>query len=240
MKLKKSLYILIILTMLFTGCSNYQTKNEEISLPDEATKQKTMTKIQNDLNEVVGKDYNYVLSNLGEPYATSYLIDKTRVENLDNLYKKDDLHEINLIYLKNVSNEDTNSSALYLHLKDEVVTKAQIIDYSNPNLEKYKSKILINCYTDGDELKESSLAKVNLDDFIGLDFTEISKLVGNKQPSYDAYLYDDLQKQIDIYNLDNGDKLLAIFMYNNKISGIKILDNEKEAIDEIKNIMLYN
>lgn len=240
MKLKKSLYILIILTMLFTGCSNYQTKNEEISLPDEATKQKTMTKIQNDLNEVVGKDYNYILSNLGEPYATSYWIDRTRVENLDNLYTKEGLSDINLIYLKNVSNEDANSSALYLHLKDKRVTKAQIIDYSNPNLEKYKSKILINCYTDGDVVKESSLARVNLDNFIGMDFTEISALIGNKQPSYDAYLYDNSQRKINIYNLDNGDKLLAIFMDDNEISEIKILDNEKEAMDEIRNIMIYN
>ena len=85
MNLKKSLFRLIVLTMLFTGCSSYQVQNREISLPDEATKQKTMTKVQNDVNEIINKDYDYVLSNLGEPNATSYWIDKTKVENIDTL-----------------------------------------------------------------------------------------------------------------------------------------------------------
>lgn len=242
MNLKKSLYILIILTMLFTGCSNYQTQNEEISLPDEATKQKTMTKVQNDLNEIINKDYNYVLNNLGEPYATSYWIDITDIENLDNLDEIDNLTNINLVYLKNVSNEDANSSALYLQLKDKLVKKAQIIDYSSPNLvrNKNKSKILIDCYNDADIVSESELDMKKLDDFIGIDSNEISKIVGNKQVAYDAYLYDKSQKHINIYNLDDGDKLLAIFIKDNKISQINILDNEKEAINEIKNIILYN
>lgn len=242
MNLKKSLYILIILTMLFTGCSNYQNQNEEISLPDEATKQKTMTKVQNDLNEIINKDYNYVLNNLGEPYATSYWIDITDIENLENLDEIDNLTNINLVYLKNVSNEDANSSALYLQLKDKLVKKAQIIDYSSPNLvrNKNKSKILIDCYNDADIVSESELDMKKLDDFIGIDSSEISKIVDGKQPAYDAYLYDKSQKYINIYNLDNGDKLLAIFIKDNKISQIKVLDNEKEAIGEIKNIILYN
>lgn len=243
MNLKKSLYILIILTMLFTGCSNYQAQNKGISLPDEATKQKTMTKIQNNLNEIVDKDYNYVLNNLGEPYATTYWIDKSdleKLEELDSLEEIENLTDINLVYLKNVSNEDTNSSALYLQLKDKLVKKAQIVDYSSPNIVKKKSKILIDCYSDADVISESELDIKKLDDFIGVDSNEISKIVGNKQPSYDAYLYDKSQKYINIYNLDDGDKLLAIFIKDNKIFEIKILDNEKEAIGEIKNIILYN
>lgn len=242
MNLKKTLYRLIILTMLFTGCSNYKPSNEGIHLPDEATKQKTMTKVQNDLNEIVNKDYNYVLSNLGEPYSTAYWIDKTDIESLETLDEIKNLTDINLVYLKNVSNEDTNSSALYLQLKNEVVKKAQIVDYSMSSIFKNtkKSKILMNYYTDGDVVSESELDMKKLDDFIGIDSNEISTIVGNKQPSYDAYLYDESQKYINIYNLDDEDKLLAIFIIDNKISQIKILDNEKEAISEIKNIILYN
>lgn len=242
MNLKKSLYRLIILTMLFTGCSNYQAQNEGISLPDEATKQKTMTKVQNDLSEILDKDYNYVLSNLGEPYSTTYWIDKAKIENLETLDEIENLANINLVYLKNVSNEDTNSSALYLQLKDKVVKKAQIVDYSNPNKIKHinKSKILIDCYKDGDIVSMSDLNMKKIDDFIGIDSDEIGTIVNNKEPSYDVYLYDEVEKYINIYRLDDEDKLLAIFTKDNKISEIKILDNEKEALNEIKNIMLNN
>lgn len=242
MNLKKSLSRLIILAMLFTGCSNYQVQNKEISLPDEATKQKTMTKVQNDVNEIIGKDYDYVLSNLGEPNSTSYWIDKSKIDNLETLDNIEDITDINLVYLKNVLNEGINSSALYLKLKDKVVKKAQIVDYSRGNIIKTldKSKILIDCYNDGDIVKTVNLDMKKLDDFIGMDSSEMEKIVGNKQPSYDAYLYDKVEKSISVYYLDDGDKLLSIFTKDNKISEIKILDNKKEVVSEIKNIMLDN
>lgn len=242
MTLKKSLSRLIILAMLFTGCSNYQVQNEGVSLPNEATKQKTMTKVQNDVNEIIGKDYYYVLSNLGEPNSTEYWIDKSKINNLEILEDIEDIADINLVYLKNVLNEGVNSSALYLQLKDKVVKKAQIVDNSRGSIIKTldKSKILIDCYNDGDIVKTVDLDMKKLDDFIGMDFSEMEKIVGNKQPSYDAYLYDKVEKSINVYYLDNEDKLLSIFTKDNKISEIKIFDNEKEVIGEIKNIMLDN
>ena len=244
MNLKRSLSALIILTMLFTGCSNYQVQNEGITLPDEATKQKTMTKVQNDVSEIINKDYDYVLSNLGEPNATAYWIDKNKIDSLDTLDDVEDLKDINLIYLKNVSDESANSTSLYLHLKDKIVKNAQIVDYPNSrsNIIKNtnKSKILTDCYTDGDIVRMSDLDMEKLDNFIGADSSEMSTIVGNKQSSYDAYLYDKVEKSINVYNLDNEDKLLAIFTKDNKISEIKILDNKEEVINEIKNIMLDN
>lgn len=242
MNLKKSLSRLIILAMLFTGCSNYQVQNKSISLPDEATKQKTMTKVQNDVNEIIGKDYDYVLSNLGEPNSTAYWIDKSNIDNLETLDDIEDITDINLVYLKNVLNEGVNSSALYLKLKDKVVKKAQIVDYSRGNRIKTldKSKILIDCYNDGDIVKTADLDMKKLDDFTGIDSSEMGKIVGNKQPSYDAYLYDKAEKSINVYYLDDEDKLLSIFTKDNKISEIKILDNKKDVVNEIKNIMLDN
>lgn len=244
MNLKRSLSALIILTMLFTGCSNYQVQNEGITLPDEATKQKTMTKVQNDVNEIINKDYDYVLSNLGEPNATAYWIDKNKIDSLDTLDDAENLEDINLVYLKKVSDENTNSTSLYLHLKNKIVKNAQIVDYSNSrsNITKgiNKSKILIDCYDDGEIVEMSHLDTQKLNTFIGDDSREISTIVGHKQPSYDAYLYDKVEKSINVFKLDNEDKLLAIFTKDNKISEIKILDNKKEVINEIKYIMLDN
>ncbi len=244
MNLKRSLSALIILTMLFTGCSNYQVQNEGITLPDEATKQKTMTKVQNNVNEIINKDYDYVLSNLGEPNATAYWIDKNKIDSLDTLDDAENLEDINLVYLKKVSDENTNSTSLYLNLKNKIVKNAQIVDYSNSrsNITKgiNKSKILIDCYDDGEIVEMSHLDTQKLNTFIGDDSREISTIVGHKQPSYDAYLYDKVEKSINVFKLDNEDKLLAIFTKDNKISEIKILDNKKEVINEIKYIMLDN
>lgn len=147
-----------------------------------------------------------------------------------------------MVYLKNVLNEGVNSSALYLKLKDKVVKKAQIVDYSRGNRIKTldKSKILIDCYNDGDIVKTADLDMKKLDDFTGIDSSEMGKIVGNKQPSYDAYLYDKAEKSINVYYLDDEDKLLSIFTKDNKISEIKILDNKKDVVNEIKNIMLDN
>ncbi|HBI91714.1 MAG TPA: hypothetical protein DDY58_04355 [Terrisporobacter glycolicus] len=244
MNLKRSLSALIILTMLFTGCSNYQVQNEGITLPDEATKQKTMTKVQNDVNEIINKDYDYVLNNLGKPNATAYWIDKNKIDSLDTLDDAENLEDINLVYLKKVSDENTNSTSLYLHLKNKIVKNAQILDYSNSrsNITKgiNKSKILIDCYDDGDIVEMSHLDMEKLNTFIGDDSREISTIVGHKQPSYDAYVYDKVEKSINVFKLDNEDKLLAIFTKDKKISEIKILDNKKEVINEIKYIMLDN
>lgn len=238
MNIKKSLSALIILTMIFTGCSSYQVKEEAVSLPDKATKQKTMTKVQNNINEIIGKDYEYVLSNLGEPNATAYWIDKSKINDIENVEDVEKLTDVNLVYLKDVSNEVTNSSALYLQLENDKVKKVQIVDYSSPSLSNslIKSKILINCYTNGDIVKLDNLNKKNLDEFIGIDSNDMEKIVGDKKVSYDAYLLDN--KYINVYKLDEGNKLLAIFVKNNKISQIKVLSNKDEVLSTIKNITL--
>ena len=239
MNIKKSLSTLIILTMLCTGCSTYQVKNRSVSLPNEATKQKTMTKVQNDINEIIDKEYEYVMSNLGEPNATAYWIDKDEVNKLETLSDIEKSTDVNLVYLKDVSNEDVNSSALYLQLQNQKVTDAKIVDYSSSGISKslIKSKILVNCYTDGDVINLDDLESKNLDDFIGNDSSEIKKIVDDKNVSYDAYLFDKTDKSVNVYKL-NDSKLLVIFTENNKISDIKILDDTREVLNKIKDEVL--
>ena len=54
-------------------------------IADEATCQKTMTKVQNNVNEIIGKDYKYVLENMGRPYCTTYYIDMDKVKDISNI-----------------------------------------------------------------------------------------------------------------------------------------------------------
>lgn len=239
MSMKKTLLTLIILTIFFTGCSNYQVRQGNMTLPDNATKQKTMTKIQNDINEIIDKDYNYVLSNLGEPDTIAYWIDKSKVNNIQSIEDMEKLADINLIYLKDISDEETASSALYLQLDHNKVKNGQIIDYSNHGISKLfaKSKILVNCYTDGDIVKSDDLSQKNLDDFIGIDSNDMEKIVGDKKVSYEAYLFDKKSRSINLYKLDGDNKLLAIFIENNKVSQIQVFDNQIKVASIIKNIM---
>ena len=72
----------------------------------------------------------------------------------------------------------------------------------------------------------------NLDDFIGINVDEISKIVGNKKVSYNLYTFNKDNKIINAYKLDNN-KLLTVFVENNKISNIEIGDTNN-IIDKIK------
>lgn len=144
--------------------------------------------------------------------------------------------------MKNVSEEKANSSALYLQLNNDIVKNAQIVDYSRANISKITNKyrILVNCYNNYGVVKLSDLNIKNLDDYVGIDVSKMDTIIGNKQPSYDAYLYDNKEKSLSVYKLGDKDKLLAIFTKDNKISEVKIIDNNKEVVNEIKNIMLNN
>ena len=86
MNIKRLLALGVLCSMFFVGCSNNDIKDNTLDLPNEATKQKTMTKVQNDINEIKDKDYNYVLNNLGQPDVTSYWINKDDVNDLNSVF----------------------------------------------------------------------------------------------------------------------------------------------------------
>ena len=240
MRLKKSLSALVVLLTLTVGCSSYQVEKDKESLPNEVTKQNTMTKVQNNVNEIIDKDYEYVLNNLGQPSATAYYIDKEKLNDIKTLSQIETMGETNLVYLKDVCDEDAKSSALVLQLENKKVAKVQMADYSVSRIGKTlsKSKILINCYTNGEVVSLDSLKNKKLDSFIGMDLRDIEEIVKNKQVSYDAYLFDKTNKSINVYKLDDNNKLLVIFTSDNKISNVKILNKADKIVDEIKDQIL--
>ena len=59
MNIRKALMISFIsFAFLVTGCSSKGIDSVQ-QIADEATCQKTMTKVQNNVNEIIGKDYKY-------------------------------------------------------------------------------------------------------------------------------------------------------------------------------------
>ena len=224
MNIKRLLALGVLCSMFFVGCSNNDIKDNTLDLPNEATKQKTMTKVQNDINEIKDKDYNYVLNNLGQPDVTSYWINKDDVNDLNSVFDLEKIKNINLVYL----------------IENKKVKKVQIVDCSSSEISKdlIKSKILVNCYTNEDLVNLDSINNKNLSDFIGIDSNEMGKIVGNKKVSYDIHLFDKKNKSVDVYKLDDDSKLLVIFTEDNKISNIKVMNKTSNIIDKIKDEVL--
>lgn len=240
MNINKALVNVIVLSMFFTGCSSYQENNTDISMPDAATKQKTMTKVQNDIDEIIDRDYEYVLNNLGEPNITTCWIEKSEIDSVESIEDIKSLGDINLLYFKNIANDSSNKSALLLQLEDDIVSKVQSVDYTYDYMTfgMNKSQVTINCYSDSDIISEKEITDEKLLELEGIDFSKFEQIIGNRQWAYDAYVFDDSDKSVKIYNLGNEEKLLTVFTDEDKISSIEILDNSESIIGAIKNIVL--
>ncbi|MEG0180626.1 MAG: hypothetical protein RR657_01945, partial [Peptostreptococcaceae bacterium] len=117
MKNFKIISIVLISILIFSGCSMNNKKDKEI---DKATQQKNITKVQNDISEIMEKDYEYVINNMGKPYLTTYYINTEDYKNYKGLDSQQLLSELNLemVYPK----EGYESSALYIDIeKNKVV-----------------------------------------------------------------------------------------------------------------------
>lgn len=240
MKVQKSLIGLIISCIFFTGCSNYKVNNEEISMPDEATKQKTMTKVQNDIDEIKDKDYEYVISNLGEPNVITYGIDKDDIYEIEAIEDIRALGEMSLAYYKNVSEDESTKSALNIYLKDNVVQKAQSVDYISEDLieDMDKSKIIVSYYKDNDTISMDNLEGKDLHNFQGMKSKELSKIIGDIQYKYNVHLFDGEKKSVKIYELNEDGKLLAVFEENDVIKTVRTLEETKSVVNIVKDIIL--
>ena len=240
MKVQKSLIGLIISCIFFTGCSNYKVNNEEISMPDEATKQKTMTKVQNDIDETKDKDYEYVISNLGEPNVITYGIDKDDIYEIEEVEDVRALGEVSLAYYKNVSEDESTKSALNIYLKNDVVQKAQSVDYISEDLieDMDKSKIIVSYYKDNDTMSMDNLEGKDLHNFEGMKSKELSKIIGDIQYEYNVYLFDEEKKSVKIYELNEDGKLLAVFEEDDVIKTVKTIEENKNVVNIVKDIML--
>lgn len=240
MKMKKSLAALIILSLFFTGCSNYQVAKNTAQVADEATKLQTMTKIQNDNNEIINKDYEYVISNLGEPNVTTYWTEKDEIKNIDDLDDVKNLTNVDLLYFKNVSNDEGKNNALFIQMEDNIVKKVQSIDYTKKEMldDLYQDKVVIDCYRDYDTIKLSSLKSKNLKEFEDEEYHEIVNLVGDNHCIYDFYYYKDgIDQSIEVYALDNQEQILCVFSHGDTIKKVKIV-NYNDVAREAKDILL--
>ena len=204
MNIRKALMISFIsFAFLVTGCSSKGIDSVQ-QIADEATCQKTMTKVQNNVNEIIGKDYKYVLENMGRPYCTTYYIDMDKVKDISNIEELNNIENIRLIYPKETNVDKSKSSALYIQLDNNIVKDVQTYELlSKDEKENIKSSvdIVVDRYSEKTNLLPDKFENIKLDKYIG----------------------EDIEILLNKINSSNNE-IMLVYNNSNKIENIKIVE----------------
>lgn len=247
MKPKIIITSMLLASMIITGCSSKNMKNKDI-IADDITKQRTITKVQNDVSEIMDKDYEYVLKNMGTPYYTTYYIDSKNIKNM-NIEKIDELEKnsnIVLVYPKDENNNEIDKSALYVELYNDKVVDVQTYKLSEYDIETEavsdNEDLIINKYSSESNLSLEEIKKETLSNYINKNEDKILNLVGKTKLNFDASIQD-RTKEVKGYILKdkngNLNNILGIYLENNIIKSIKIL-NDIDTIKFVKSNLIDN
>ena len=204
MNIRKALMISFIsFAFLVTGCSSKGIDSVQ-QIADEATCQKTMTKVQNNVNEIIGKDYKYVLENMGRPYCTTYYIDMDKVKDISNIEELNNIENIRLIYPKETNVDKSKSSALYIQLDNDIVKEVQTYELlSKDEKENIKSSvdIVVDRYSEKTNLLPDKFENIKLDKYIGEDIEIFLKDIEYITANFEIY-DNKREKNIKVYLLN--------------------------------------
>ena len=229
MNIRKALMISFIsFAFLVTGCSSKGIDSVQ-QIADEATCQKTMTKVQNNVNEIIGKDYKYVLENMGRPYCTTYYIDMDKVKDISNIEELNNIENIRLIYPKETNVDKSKSSALYIQLDNNIVKDVQTYELlSKDEKENIKSSvdIVVDRYSEKTNLLPDKFENIKLDKYIGEDIEIFLKDIEYITANFEIY-DNKREKNIKVYLLNkinsSNNEIMLVYNNSNKIENIKIV-----------------
>ncbi len=230
MNIRKALMISFIsFAFLVTGCSSKGIDSVQ-QIADEATCQKTMTKVQNNVNEIIGKDYKYVLENMGRPYCTTYYIDMDKVKDISNIEELNNIENIRLIYPKETNVDKSKSSALYIQLDNNIVKDVQTYELlSKDEKENIKSSvdIVVDRYSEKTNLLPDKFENIKLDKYIGEDIEIFLKDIEYITANFEIY-DNKREKNIKVYLLNkinsSNNEIMLVYNNSNKIESIKIVE----------------
>lgn len=234
MNIRKALMISFIsFAFLVTGCSSKGIDSVQ-QIADEATCQKTMTKVQNNVNEIIGKDYKYVLENMGRPYCTTYYIDMDKVKDISNIEELNNIENIRLIYPKETNVDKSKSSALYIQLDNNIVKDVQTYELlSKDEKENIKSSvdIVVDRYSEKTNLLPDKFENIKLDKYIGEDIEIFLKDIEYITANFEIY-DNKREKNIKVYLLNkinsSNNEIMLVYNNSNKIENNVILKKEYE------------
>lgn len=244
MNIRKVLTISLISFAFFvTGCSSKDIGSVQ-SIADEATHQRTMTKVQNNVSEIIGKDYKYVLENMGRPYCTTYYIDIDKVKNISNIEELNSIENIRLIYPKETNVDESENSALYMQLDNYIVKEVQTYELlSKDEKENIKSSvdIIVDRYSVEPSFSSDKFENINLDKYVGKDIELFLKDIGYITSNFE--IYDNKREEnIKVYLLNQinslNNKIMLVYNNSDKIEDIKIV-KISEGLDLINDFSFF-
>lgn len=244
MNIRKVLTISLISFAFFvTGCSSKDIGSVQ-SIADEATHQRTMTKVQNNVSEIIGKDYKYVLENMGRPYCTTYYIDIDKVKNISNIEELNSIENIRLIYPKETNVDESENSALYMQLDNYIVKEVQTYELlSKDEKENIKSSvdIIVDRYSEEPSFSSDKFENRNLDKYVGEDVELFLKDIGYITSNFEIY-DNKREKNIKVYLLNQinslNNKIMLVYNNSDKIEDIKIV-KISEGLDLINDFSFF-
>lgn len=230
MNIRKALTMSFIsFAFLVTGCSSKDIDSVK-SIADEATYQKTMTKVQNNVNEIIGRDYEYVLENMGRPYCTTYYIDVDKVKDISSIEELNTIENIRLIYPKEANVDKSENSALYMQLDNNIVKEVQTYELlSKDEKEDIKSSvdIVVDRYSEKHSLPLDKFENIKLDKYVGEDIESFFKDIGYIKANFEIY-DNKREKNIKVYLLNkinsSNNKIMLVYNKSDKIEDIKIVE----------------
>lgn len=241
MNLKNKVLCLIALSMFVIGC-NINSDDAIEPVADKATQQKTMTKVQNDVNEIMNKDYDYIIQNMGIPYCTTYYVDtkeldENSIDSLDDIRVATDLR---MVYPKYSSNNELANSALYIELHNNNVIEVQTYEFSKYDIkaEQIRNNIdlIVDMYDDNLAIQLNTVQGNDFNKYIGLKLDELNDIVNLELSNFEVY---DKYRESMVMGFILDDKsddthnILTIYESDNVIKDIKIVD-ENQIINTIK------
>ena len=244
MNIRKVLTISLVSFAFFvTGCSSKDIGSVQ-SIADEATHQRTMTKVQNNVSEIIGKDYKYVLENMGRPYCTTYYIDIDKVKNISNIEELNSIENIRLIYPKETNVDESENSALYMQLDNYIVEEVQTYEIlSKDEKEDIKSSvdIIVDRYSEEPSFSSDKFENINLDKYVGEDIELFLKDIGYITSNFEIY-DNKREKNIKVYLLNQinslNNKIMLVYNNSDKIEDIKIV-KISEGLDLINDFSFF-
>lgn len=217
---------MLIVILMFSGCS--MNKEKKV---DKATQQKNITKIQNDVSEIMGKDYEYVINNIGQPYMTTYYIDTEKYADYENLDKEGIFKNLNIemVYPK----DGYERSALYID-----ISKGKVVDVESDEFNEFVG--LTSGFEDLPEKAKST--NVIIDFFNDQSFIDSNKVDLNSIKSYIGKNIEELIRDTSLdmphaiaYN-KNKEKIINYFIVNSKNNNSTFIISVTEENDKIINI----
>lgn len=245
MNLTKKFLCVIVSSIFLTGCNINNSKTTD-SVADKATQQKTMTKVQNNVNEIMNKDYDYVIKNMGIPYCTTYYMNTDDIDkgSMDDLNSIRNTSDIRLIYPKYSAENELGNSALYIELHNNKVGDVQTYEFSKYEIKdeevKENTDLIVDMYNEKFLIQLNTVESEDFNKYIGLELESLNEIVNIDLSNFEVY-DKNRENMIMGFFLDtkNGEKndILVISELKNTIDDIKIL-NESQTIELIRNKLI--